>query len=313
MRKLIFTVISLLLIVIAPVAGQEDAESVAPDESDPCSASSIVERVDTTYTEFQVTHATDDSLATFNDVENFYNTIGDILDECRNVVELHASGIVEVGSGTFDDPYAFDYFGDTGQGYLLKISRNVRPAGQHRHRWDDAAPQGWEYVALVADVQCVSPEGDFCEVSYGDFELTGDNGSVYDYVSYSSSLDLKLRPGGEGSGSVWFLIQNDDSNLLAMFEEGYRTGLVVYRAEPAPGQVVEVPTGGGVTITATTSINVRGGPGTSYRVVGSFQTGQQDTAVGRNSAGTWVQMERGWVFAQLVRVDGTITSLPVTG
>ncbi len=313
MNKYIFVLISAVLyIVIAPVLAQEDTEKAAGRDQDPCSAISINERVDTTYTEFQVTRSTDDSLSAFNDVENFYNTVGDLLGECRNVVELHASGIVEVGSGTFDDPYAFDYFGDTGQGYLLKISRIVRPAGQHRHRWDDPAPQGWEYVALVVNAECISPDEDFCEIGYGDFELTGDNGSVYDYVSYSSSLDLKLRPGGDGSGSIFFLVENDDSNLLAMFEEGYRTGLVVFRAEPAPGQVIEEPAGS-VMITATTSINVRGGPGTSYRVVSSFQTGQQEAAVGRNSAGTWVQMERGWVFAQLIRVDGTITSLPVTG
>ncbi len=313
MFRITLLMISVLLAIQSlPVLSQEDTETGMSDETDVCSASSIVERVDTTYIEFQVTRATDESLTAFNDVENFYNTVGNILEECRNVVELHASGIVEVGSGTFDDPYAFDYFGDTGQGYLLKISRNVRPAGQYIHRWDDPAPQGWEYVALAVTVQCVSPDEDFCEIGYSDFELTGDNGTVYDYVSYSSSLDLKLRPGGEGSGSVFFLVENDDSNLLAMFEEGYRTGLVVFRAEPAPGQVVEEPAGS-VTIKATTNINVRGGPGTSYRVVGSFQSGQQAAAVGRNSAGTWVQMESGWVFAQLVSIDGNISSLSVTG
>ncbi len=314
MRRIVFAAVWLLLLVLSiSVLAQEDSEAVALDETNPCSAGSIFQRVDGSYAEFEATRSAEDSLTAFNDIQNLYESLGAVLEECRNVVELAASGVVEVGSGTFDDPYAFDYFGDTGRGYLLKIRSIVRPSDQYRHRWDDAAPQGWEYVALVADVQCISPEGDFCEIGYSDFELTGDNGSVYDYVSYSSSLDLKLRPGGEGSGSVWFLIQTDDSNLLAMFEEGYRTGLVVYRAEPAPGQVVEGPGGNTVTITATTSINVRGGPGTSYSVAGSFQTGQQETAVGRNSAGTWVQMERGWVFAQLVRVDGTITSLPVTG
>ncbi len=312
-NRYVLVLISVLFFaVMVPAFAQEDTEEAFSADADPCSAGSIIERVDTSYTEFQVTRSADDSLATYNEVENFYNTIGDILDECRNIVELAASGVIEVGSGTFDDPYAFDYFGDTSQGYLLKISNIVRPADQYRHSWDDAAPQGWEYVALVADLQCVAPEGDFCEIGYSDFELTGDNGTVYDYVSYSSSLDLKLRPGGEGSGSVWFLVQNDDSNLLAMFEEGYRTGLVVFRAEPAPGQVIERDSSD-VTVTATTNMNVRGGPGTSYRVVGSFQNGQHAVAVGRNSAGTWVQMESGWVFAQLVRVDGDITSLPVTG
>ncbi len=288
---------------------------VAQDESEasdnPCSAGSMIQRVDGSFAEFEATRSSDDSLTTFNDVQNFYDSIGAVLDECRNIVELAASGVVEVGSGTFDDPYAFDYFGDTGKGYLLKISGIIRPADQYAGRYATRPSQGREYIALVVDVQCVSPAEDFCEVSYRDFELTGDNGVVYDYSS-SSSLDVKLRAGGEENGSVFFIIDSDDSNFLVMYEEGWSDDIVVYRGEPAAGQEFE-GLGGKVTITATTSINVRGGPGTSYSVVGSFQTGQQETAVGRNSAGTWVQMERGWVFAQLVRVDGILTSLPVTG
>ena len=312
MRRCVCLIIPVLfLVLMAPVVAQEDSEEGASGEADPCSSGSIIQRVDGSYAEFEATRSTDDSLTAFNDVENFYDSIGAVLDECRNIVELHSSGVVEVGSGTFDDPYAFDYSGDTGKGYLLKISGIVRPADQYIGRYATQASQGHEYIALVVDVQCVSPTDDFCEVSYSDFELTGDNGVVYDYSS-SSSLDVKLRAGGEGDGSVFFIIESDDSNFLVMYEEGWSDDIVVYRGEPAAGQVFE-GLGGTVTIIATTSINVRGGPGTSYRVVGSFQNGQQAAAVGRNSAGTWVQMERGWVFAQLVRVDGTITSLPVTG
>lgn len=312
MNRLIVAMLSTLLLVsLVPVFAQEDTEELAVSEADPCSASSIVERIDTTYTEFQVTRTADDSLAAFNDVENFYNTVGAVLDECRNIVELHASGVVEVGSGTFDDPYAFDYFGDTGAGYLLKVSSVIRPANQYISRYATQPSQGTEYVAILVDVQCIAPDEDFCEFGYRNFELTGDNNVVYEYSS-SSSLDVKLRPGGEGNGLVFFLIESDDSNLMVMYQEGYYGDLVVYRGEPAPGQVVEEPVSA-VSITGTRSINVRGGPGTRYRVVGSFQNGQQATAVGRNSAGTWVQMDSGWVFTQLVNVDGNVTSLPVTG
>lgn len=314
MNRLMVVMLSVLLLVIAvPALAQEDSEEVAASEAEPCSAGSIIQRVDGSYAEFEATRSSDDSLTTFNDVQNFYDSIGAVLDECRNIVELAASGVVEVGSGTFDDPYAFDYFGDTGKGYLLKINGSIRPADQYKSRYDSNAPQGYEYVAILVSVQCVSPEESFCELSYSSFELTGDLGTVYEARYSSSTLDVKLRPGGEGSGLVFFLINSDDTNLLAMHSVGYYSDPVIFRGEPAPGQVVEGPGGNTVTITATTSINVRGGPGTSYSVVGSFQTGQQETAVGRNSAGTWVQMERGWVFAQLVRVDGTITSLPVTG
>ena len=312
MRGLIqLLVIGLVVAHLIPVLGQEDSESVASGEATPCSAGSIIERVDTSYTEYQVTRDADDSLTAFNDVENFYITLGDVLDECRDIVELAASGVVEVGSGTFDDPYAFDYFGDTGAGYLLKVSRIVRPANRYISRYATQPSQNTEYVAFLVDVQCISPEEDFCEFSYRSFELTGDKNVVYEYSS-SSSLDVKLRPGGEGNGSVFFLIESDDSNLMVMYKAGYYDDLVVFRGEPAPGQVVEEPESD-VSITGTRSINVRGGPGTSYRVVGSFQNGQQATAVGRNSAGTWVEMENGWVFGQLVRIAGNVMSLPITG
>jgi hypothetical protein len=314
MRRLVCLIVAVLfLVVMVPVTAQEEAEEVVAGETDPCSAESIVQRVDGSFAEFEATRSNEDSLTTFNDVQNFYDSIGSVLDECRNIVELAASGVVEVGSGTFDDPYAFDYFGDTGKGYLLKINGSIRPADQYKSRYESNAPQGYEYVAILVTVQCISPEESFCELGYSSFELTGDLGTVYEDRYSSSTLDVKLRPGGEGSGLVFFLINSDDSNLLAMHSLGYRVDPVIFRGEPAPGQVVEGPGGNTVTITATTSINVRGGPGTSYGVVGSFQTGQQETAVGRNSAGSWVQLESGWVFAQLVSVDGDITSLPVTG
>ena len=309
MKKSIgFLFAMLIWVVVMPAVAQDDGS---------CEAESIVERVDGIYTEYQATRTTDDSLTAFNDVENYHSSLGDILDECRNIVELQASGVVEVGSGTFDDPYAFGYFGDTGQGYLLKVSDVVRPADQYRHSWDSAVPVGYQYVALVIEVQCVSPAGDFCEVSSDAFELTGDNGNVYvyDYLLYSSSLDLKLRPGGENSGSVFFIIEADDSNLQLIFKNPYdwsNSYLVVYAAEPAHEQDNPVNDTVTITSTSTTNINVRGGPGTSYAIVGSFRNGEQATAVGRNTAGTWVQMQSGWVFAQLVRVDGNLMSLSIT-
>lgn len=296
----------LIWIAVMPAVAQDDGS---------CEAESIVERVDSIYTEYQAIRTTDDSLTAFNDVENYYNSLGDILDECRNIVELAASGVIEVGSGTFDDPYAFDYFGDTGRGYLLKVSRIIRPADQYISRYDDRASEGWEYVAFVIDVQCVSPSENFCEIDYGDFEMVGDNGVVYGYGyrgSSSSSLDTKLLAGGEDSGSVFFLVESDDSKLRLVFSPGYSSNFVIYSGEPAPGQIVEEPVDDTVTITSTTNINVRSGPGTSHSIVGSFRNGEQATAVGRNTAGTWVQMQSGWVFAQLVRVDGNIMSLSIT-
>ena len=67
-----------------------------------------------------------------------------------------------------------------------------------------------------------------------------------------------------------------------------------------------------ITIVSTTSLNVRRGPSTNYGVVDGFQRGEEAVAIGRNADGSWVQMNTGWVFAQLVEARGSIRILPVT-
>ena len=67
-----------------------------------------------------------------------------------------------------------------------------------------------------------------------------------------------------------------------------------------------------IIIVSTTSLNVRRGPSTNYGVVGSFQQGEEAVAIGRNADGSWLQMNAGWVFAQLVEARGSIGILPVT-
>lgn len=55
------------------------------------------------------------------------------------------------------------------------------------------------------------------------------------------------------------------------------------------------------TATANRNANLRGGPGTSYPVVGSVRTGQALAIVGRNGAGDWLQLTDGeWIAAFLV-------------
>jgi hypothetical protein len=55
-------------------------------------------------------------------------------------------------------------------------------------------------------------------------------------------------------------------------------------------------------------INVRGGPGTNYGLVGSAQAGTKFKVTGKNQAGDWWQIDYsgqpGWVFGQLVTATG---------
>jgi uncharacterized protein YraI len=78
----------------------------------------------------------------------------------------------------------------------------------------------------------------------------------------------------------------------------------------------EVPT---VAPTATTAqaaevvvnsqMNVRGGPGTNYNIVGQANPGQRFPVTGKNNDGTWWQInyngQPGWVFGELVTATNT--------
>jgi outer membrane lipoprotein-sorting protein len=64
-----------------------------------------------------------------------------------------------------------------------------------------------------------------------------------------------------------------------------------------------------------TQVNVRGGPGTTYPVVGSLYPKQVVRVVGKNEVGDWwaVELEgqTGWVLAELVDFSGDPASVPV--
>ncbi len=67
-----------------------------------------------------------------------------------------------------------------------------------------------------------------------------------------------------------------------------------------------------IIIISTTSLNVRRGPNTTYGIVDGLQRGDETAAIGRDADGDWVQVNTGWVFAQMIETDGSIMALPVT-
>ncbi len=71
-----------------------------------------------------------------------------------------------------------------------------------------------------------------------------------------------------------------------------------------------------IQVTANNKINVRGTPVTSAPLVSSLPKGQTVQADGRNNAGDWLHVQlsdgsSGWVFAELVTVNGDVSVLPV--
>ena len=67
-----------------------------------------------------------------------------------------------------------------------------------------------------------------------------------------------------------------------------------------------------IIIISTTSLNVRRGPNAAYGVVDGLRRGEEAAAIGRDADGAWVQVNTGWIFAQMIETKGSIMALPVT-
>jgi len=68
-------------------------------------------------------------------------------------------------------------------------------------------------------------------------------------------------------------------------------------------------------VVASTTVNVRAGPGTNYPVIGSLSPDEPVSVVGRNEAGTWWQVQlpggsTGWVAASVVEATA-VAGVPV--
>lgn len=84
-------------------------------------------------------------------------------------------------------------------------------------------------------------------------------------------------------------------------------------AEPAPEQPAQpdppTPEPAQPSVVTGTAMNVRGGPGTNYNIIGSTNAGQRFTVTGRNQAGDWWQInfnnQSGWLYGPLVTTENT--------
>lgn len=93
--------------------------------------------------------------------------------------------------------------------------------------------------------------------------------------------------------------------------------LVVPPTDTPIPQPTDTPTPSVPMVTVKQNMNVRGGPGTNYPVIGSGSSGDTTKITGRNQDGSWVQVEypsddgRGWLYAPLVDVSGDVSTMPV--
>ena len=145
-----------------------------------------------------------------------------------------------------------------------------------------------------------------------------EDGSCSPAFSGDPMLGARAAPGDgstahyplmEGSPAIGgadedYCLDTDQVGAARPSEGACAIGAVEYTTTIGPGHTV--------IIISTASLNVRRGPNTTYGVVGGFQRGAEAAAIGRDADGVWVQIDAGWVFAQLIETDGGIMTLPVT-
>ena len=154
----------------------------------------------------------------------------------------------------------------------------------------------------------------------------------YGVVADSVELAPELRPLGEEAVSiryresetnseVWqvWLLSPDEETLLALAFSVHSDGFA--ELEPLLHEIVQkarwtnqsAPTFPVVTISG--QMNVRGGPGTFYPVLGTASAGAQYAITGKNSSGSWWRInyneQSGWVFSQLVTASGPLEDVPL--
>jgi hypothetical protein len=195
------------------------------------------------------------------------------------------------------------------------------------------------YSAVLAqDNICSTIVQDAISIVQNECAPTGRNQACYGYVQ----LQATPREGVENfsfeqTGDLANVADVETLRLSSLNEEENTWGIALMKLQanlPAalPGQNVTFVLFGNVEIqnavepsaelatieiSANDGINVRSGPSTDYRVIGSLVREEAATANGRNQDGTWLRIQLpdsdalGWVFAELVTTDGDASALSV--
>jgi hypothetical protein len=305
MRKLLIIAVLVVLTGASVVVAQDGGENTL------CSPDDINAQVQALVEKYQ-SNSTDSTTRqeALDDVKALRADIDKLIDYCANVAETGGVASEHVGIGTMKDPYQFGYAGDTGEGFSLRVTRYIRPADRiiaNENMFNDRPAQDEVYLILGVELDCYE-DTSRCEANYLNFELAGDMGIIYQhpFVVYDQDFEVSVFGGTKGTGDLVFRVKKDDPNLKLLYHPSvlFSDKAVAYQAEPSLAS--------GIQIEARASINVRSAPSTNAPVLGNLPANQPTIAFGRNADGTWLQIGQGWVFAELVTVQGDIQSLPIT-
>ena len=286
---------------------------IAQDAVEPCSPDDIEARVDEIYSTYKVARSiANDTESSLNEVEWLQEAISALTDECEGSATAPAQTVNgDPGSGTMNDPYIFGIAGDTGEGFSLQLNRYIRPADtiiRSKNSFNDRPDADEVYIIIGGIMECYESTQSSCEITEFDFQMVGDMGIFYEVptiVYYDDYiLDLEVLGGVTIAWDMPYLVKKDDTNLRLIYRENsYEDARTVFAVQPSLENGIEV--------TAANNLNVRGGPGTNFEVVNNLSPNTPVVAFGRNADGTWVQISSGWLFAELLTIDGDAMSLPV--
>lgn len=304
MQKLLtnFLLVFILLFTTSTVAQE--------DETEVCSPEDISARVDEVVAAYQAQRENaSDKESALDEVDTLQDDLDGIKELCANV-SGNVGNDTDPGSGTLTDPFTFGVKSDTGQGYAITVTGYIRPADQiirSANMFNDRPEPDQVYVIVNVEVECDESFSGRCEANYLNFELVGDDGTIYThpYIVLDQELDVNLLAGGRGQGQLPFLISKEDTNLRLIYKSNFFShDMVVFQAEPSLAN--------GLQVISTANVNVRSGAGTNFSVSGSLPANTPVIAFARNADGTWLQITDGWVFTELVDFEGDVQSLPVT-
>jgi N-acetylmuramoyl-L-alanine amidase len=107
-----------------------------------------------------------------------------------------------------------------------------------------------------------------------------------------------------------------DPNLPAPTPEATAAAATVAAEVPAQPTPAPTPQGPTAVIGTGANVNVRRGPGTSYRVLGDLGRNEVVPIIGKSGDGNWLQIQIGnivgWIATKVVEVTGDLASLAVT-
>ena len=211
------------------------------------------------------------------------------------------------GPGTFKNPYPLMNYSNSEDGISLRAVGLQRPAEPGPDQ--DPPPPGQEYVIVSVQLTCDPSHSDNCLVASFDFELAGSNGIIYPNAMKEDESAFDVAPGAEAFGDISAYISSDDTDLVLLFYHWPSipyTFPLVFATELAPEATESIP------INAKVGMIARVGPSSDLAFTGVFNRGEQLVALGRNADGAWLEVNFGWVPADLVQAEGDIMTLPIT-